>query len=372
MKKTLIALAVAGVVSAPAFAATSNVDVYGVMHIAIEDNNVTDSDIQVTDHQSRIGFKGSEDLGGGLSAIWQIEQAISNTPASSDGVGGNTFANRNTFVGLKGAFGTVLMGRHDTPYKLSTAPLDLFSDTAGDWNLGGVGITKNALIAALVDDGMLVADANSIAATFGASGIKAGYINTHHDLRSPSLIQYVSPSFSGLTMAAAAVASNSAASMNSGDSVDSYSLSANYTNGPLFVAAGYQNIELTDSKAWKIGAGYTMGALKLGAVYEDANLGNGLDLDFKTWGLNAAYNMGAITLKAAYMDNDFDGLGNGKQYTVGADYALSKRTVAYALYNADKADRIDTATFNATTGVGTLVENDKRIGTWGVGLKHSF
>ena len=84
MKKTLIALAVAGVVAAPAaFAATSNVDVYGVMSFSVDRANTDDSTtfddtdmVTGRDNVSRIGLKGSEDLGGGLSAIWQVESQL--------------------------------------------------------------------------------------------------------------------------------------------------------------------------------------------------------------------------------------------------------------------------------------------------------
>ena len=79
MKKSLIALAIASAVSAPAFAATSNVDIYGKLNFSANflfDQADSDSDIQFTSNSSRIGFKGSEDLGGGLSAIWQIESSL--------------------------------------------------------------------------------------------------------------------------------------------------------------------------------------------------------------------------------------------------------------------------------------------------------
>ena len=76
MKKSLIALAVAGAFVAPAMAATSNVDVYGILNVAIQDTNQKNYDPQVTDNYSRIGFKGSEDLGGGLKAISQIESGL--------------------------------------------------------------------------------------------------------------------------------------------------------------------------------------------------------------------------------------------------------------------------------------------------------
>src|SRR5512139_3608005 len=114
MKKSLIALAVAGAFAAPAFAATENVDVYGKLHMSVsvfqdqqEDvagtaKNEGVSDLQISSNASRIGFKGAEDLGGGLSAIWQVESGV-----NLDEQTGN-WASRNSFVGLKGGFGTVL------------------------------------------------------------------------------------------------------------------------------------------------------------------------------------------------------------------------------------------------------------------------
>jgi predicted porin len=74
MKKSLIALAVAGAFAAPAaFAASANVDVYGIMNVALQDTDASGTDLQVTDNFSRVGLKGSEDLGGGLKGVWQIE-----------------------------------------------------------------------------------------------------------------------------------------------------------------------------------------------------------------------------------------------------------------------------------------------------------
>src|SRR3989339_695256 len=104
MKKKLIPLAVASTLvtaamaSAPAFADTSNVAIYGVANVSFDltDNGVVSTN-KVSSNQSRFGLKGSEDLGDGLSAVWQIEQLI--TIDSSSGAG-NTLATRNTFAGL--------------------------------------------------------------------------------------------------------------------------------------------------------------------------------------------------------------------------------------------------------------------------------
>jgi predicted porin len=350
MKKSLIALAVAGAFATPAFAATSNVDVYGIMHFAIEDSDVDNSDIAVVDRVSRIGFKGSEDLGGGLKAIWQIEQAI-NATGGGGAFGGASL--RNTFVGLSGGFGTVLMGRHDTPYKMSTGKFDLFSDTVADYN-AGAGVSVSVITTGTT---------TTVAV--------AGVIDSTHDLRSPQAIAYVSPNFSGLTLAGAVVATNTGSNLNSGDSVDAYSLSANYDNGPLALAAGYQKAEVIDSTAWKVGAGYAFGSLKFAGLYENVEMFGG-DVDVTGWQLNAAYGMGAVTLKGAFgqktvevagLDEDFD------QWTVGVDYSLSKRTVAYALYT-----NAEMATFDVDLSVDpdVITGGVEDVGTWAIGLKHSF
>lgn len=332
--KKILAIAIASAFAAPAFAATANVDVYGALGISIEDTNGQNVSMQVTDRQSRIGFKGSEDLGGGLKAIWQIEQAISTSAGGQDGVGGAGFANRNSFVGLSGGFGTVMMGRHDSPYKLTTAgKLDLFSDTMGDVNAAG-----NLATGATAGCG-------------GATGKSCAtqLISTVHDIRPSNTVGYMSPSFSGLKIGAAIVAGQDA----DADNVDGTSLGLTYENGPLYVAGGWQDITDT-SEAWKIGAGYAFGNFKLGAVYEDVDADGGSAGDRDSWYVNGAFNMGAITLKAQYGQLDNATTADAKKYTLGADYALSKRTNAYALYDSNKTD------------------GSSRLNGWAMGVRHSF
>jgi len=336
MKKSLIALAVAGAFAAPAFAATGNVDVYGIVSVAVEDNDVSGVDMQVTDRVSRIGFKGSEDLGGGLKAIWQIESGLG---GGATGVGTGTLASRNTFVGLSGDFGTFLMGRHDTPYKLGTGSLDPFSDTVADYNNGCI----------------------------------LGCVNAVHDYRSPQAIAYISPTWSGFHFAAAAVATNTAGNLNSGDTVDAISATGVYVNGPLFASLSYQNVEEaanvlnatlglptpstpalpagTGSDAWKLGLGYTFGDAKVGFIYENVDVEN-VD-DISTWMLNGVYNMGPIALKAAYGNQDFMNV-DSTYWAIGADYSLSKRTTSYFVYTNTDVDLVGD------------------VGSWALGLKHSF
>ena len=130
MKKSLIALAVASAFVAPA--AMAEATVYGQMHLSIDmaNNGATPSakTNQLNNRTSHLGFKGAEDLGSGLSAVWQIESDIAADDGATTSLGG-----RNTFLGLKSdSLGSIMAGRHDTPYKMATRNLDVFADTAAD------------------------------------------------------------------------------------------------------------------------------------------------------------------------------------------------------------------------------------------------
>ena len=116
---------------------------------------------------NRVGVKGSEDLGNGLKAIYQLEFGINFGDNNIPGGANGGVSIRNSFVGLAGGFGTVLLGRHDTPLKISTGKLDLFSDTMADYN-GTVGFD---------------------------------------DIRADNAVAYISPSFSGFSFMGAVVSS---------------------------------------------------------------------------------------------------------------------------------------------------------------------
>ena len=106
----------------------ANQEIYGRLDIAISNINKgkQSSKSEIKSHASRIGFKGSEIFDNGLSAIFQYE--LQNDPIDWD----PAFKQRNSFVGLKGAFGKFIVGMHDTPVKQSQAKIDLFNDTSGD------------------------------------------------------------------------------------------------------------------------------------------------------------------------------------------------------------------------------------------------
>lgn len=371
MQKKLIALAVASVFAAPAFAATSNVDVYGQLSFSVDrmdTNDLTgDSTDTVTgrDNASRIGFKGSEDLGGGLSAIWQVEMQLNanNDPGISTSSittygGGSALASasvtdtltyRNTFVGLKSAsMGTVILGRHDTPYKLATGKLDPFADTIGDYN---------AIIGQTDAGGNLF------------------------DLRVSGTVAYISPTFSGFHAAIAYVEPK----LNEGVNVDNahaWSALGMYENGPIFASLAYESHggtvagsgATTEIDAWKVGLGYTFGNTAFGLVYEDIenDIANH-NSSRNAWYGSVKHTMGNIVLKGAYgKAGDGEGAGNNntgaKFFALGADYLLSKRTSVYGVYasmNQDSAADYNLFNYSA-------VGANRDVDGFSLGVKHSF
>jgi predicted porin len=366
MKKSLIALAVAGAFAAPAFAATENVDVYGKMHVSVSmfdetvestpgvpgnagldgiPGNADDvpaipaihgaNDVQFSSNASRIGFKGAEDLGGGLSAIWQVESGV-----NLDEGNGN-WASRNSFLGVKGGFGTVLLGNHDTPLKLVGRAVDLFGDTMAD--------SRNVL--------------------GGGS-----------DIRAKNTLAYISPSFSGLTVAGAyttdPAAQGSSAVAGTGDREDNgaYNVNATYANGPLFLGLGYGDGDFHENNGLgshiRGAAGFTFGNAKIVGQYDMLEAEDGDD--YSAWMVGGAFTMGNVVLKANYMAGEFeDSDAEPSQFTIGADYNLSKRTSVYALYAATE----DGVVLGSGAGSSdTIVSGDNNgdNSVISLGMTHSF
>lgn len=394
MQKKLIALAIAGLASAPVFAQT-NVTVYGVVDATLENvraKSATDDTVadlknrnRVTSNSSLIGFRGTEDLGNGLKALFQIESSI-----SAD-AGGGTLAGRDTFVGLNGGFGTVQLGKLTTIMRAAGAKVD--------FNPAATGIGFQA-------------------ATYGTiAGIKTGI-----DERINNSVMYTTPSFSGFTaqLAYSAGENRKSPDDNFGEGVNSngYQLAAAYENGPLYVSAGYALMKdplsaglsgvagatgvSDDLKAFRLAAKYTfpsnttVSALWDRTRYEaSAASADNLDLDVKrnAWlvgveqkfaGNQAVYLQYSRSnkLKGDVCDDidgcaDIDGKTKIAQWTLGYTYSLSKRTMVKAYYtrlNNDKdvgADFYLSGINNSTTAVNTVAAGQDLTG-FGLGLRHSF
>ena len=197
MQKKIIALAIAAAISAPAFADTSNVTVYGIADVSYDSiktgtasalgAGATAAQIaagtagatsnRVSSNTSRLGFKGSEDLGDGLSAVWQIESVINMGDTTGTGT---SIGTRNTFAGLSSASaGTVVLGRHDTPYKLSTRAYDLFGDGIADNRsiMGGSPAANTSTAPAAVLGGTAYTPASAAASFDGRQNQVLAYIS---------------------------------------------------------------------------------------------------------------------------------------------------------------------------------------------------
>lgn len=134
MKKTIVALAVAAAFTTPAFADNANVTVYGKAFLSFDqfktDKAGTTGQMRVNTNASRFGVKGSEDLGEGMKAIYQFEVEMDADGASTAGGLGKS---RNSGVGIEGAFGKVVLGIWDSPFKVAHNKIELFDNTS-NWS----------------------------------------------------------------------------------------------------------------------------------------------------------------------------------------------------------------------------------------------
>lgn len=232
-KKTVLALAVGAAFAAPALAQESGVQIYGRVYPAfasyeasgataagtVPSNLVTstqgnqDQRYSVDAYNSRLGFRGREQLGGGMSAIWQIEQRV----RIDDGAAG-LWASRNSFVGLRGGFGTVKLGQFDTVYKDYGAVVSTFGISSGNFMstssvLSGIGLdTQDSLS--------------------GESGFH---------IRAANSVQYETPSFGGFQAAIQYSPDEAKGNPGSGDlNTNLLSLGVKYEAGPLYVSVQHE------------------------------------------------------------------------------------------------------------------------------------
>ena len=343
MKKTLIALAL---VSLPV-AASAEVILYGNIRGGVEfTREGTSAQLKsernawgVVDYGSYIGFKGSEDLGGNLKAIWQVEANTS--------LAGNSFVNnRDSFVGLEGGFGTVKIGRVSTPLKQALAAQD-------NWE-------------------------------YDSRVLGLGYYGRFGQRRTS--LNYQSPDFGGFDFAFQMAPGSNVHGGRTNDGKPVFGLGLGYKNSGFFARYAVEYARkstaaaggLKDSHVHNLSAGYdannlyVAGGIQYGKNVSpvgstDINIATQTENNAKTKEaqISAAYTFGAVTPKVtvaygrADSDNTAHDGGRYLQAIVGADYAFSRRTTGLV-------------------SVGWLREkansNDKNVNNWGVGtgVVHKF
>lgn len=328
--KKIIAAAVAAAVIAPASVMAAGPTLYGKIHTSVDykDNNGkgsenTDySEWSLSSNSSRIGVKGSEDLGNGMKVGYLIEWGVS---MDGDGKDLNT---RNRAVTLSGDWGTALAGKWDTPFKTVGRKLDLFGDKIGDTrSLSKFSTTDN---------------------------------------RAKNVVAYVTPNMSGFTATVAYIFDAGTGNIGgieySGDNSDNnaYSFNAIYKNGPIMIAGAYvdynddgqASTNTDNATAARIGGSYKFGDFKILASYTDFESQNFVkDNDTSMYTLGGAYKMGNNTIKLQYSDIDDSDLktcgatgtesckDGSDMWSIGLDHKMSKRTTVYAAYASTGNDR---------------------------------
>lgn len=331
-------LAVALLASFPLFAsAQSNVTLYGMVDaaIALEDNGVNDRTTVVNSGNqsaSRIGFRGTEQLGGGLKALFNLEAGT----AIDTGAGDSALFGRRAVVGLEGAFGTVTVGREYSPI----AAVAGASDTLGQGFYGS-----------------------------NLSSFNAGRLTR----RLSSSVNYKSQSLSGFKFLAAYAAGEK----NSGPSGDLQGVGLEYANGPIYVGAAYHKIERLatgDDKEYSVGAAFKAGNdLEFKGNYMVADQ-TGANNKFTQANVGVSKGFGPHKVFFNLQRNEIDGGAEGDAFTVAYSYALSKRTNVYSTYAQMRNNGRGLFGLNASS-----TQLNPPAGAFGadpsvfnVGIRHSF
>jgi len=358
-------------VPALALADTSNITFYGVFHVNVESvkndkalltTNATSLN-RVVSNASRFGFKGSEDLGDDLKAIFQLEAEFDLTNSN-----GTPFAKtRNSNVGLKGNFGTVFYGNWDTPYKEAHTKVELFGNTHIASAINVTGRT-----------------AYNTASTTAASSTAS--FNT----RQKNVIQYWTPDYNGFQARLAYAPDNTKkGAIAAGGDKSVWSMSATYENDLFYGAYGYEAhrdalstaANLTDSANRLVGAykfkdgliGLTLKRLSVATA-----AGSTTTASRNGWELSGKYKFGTSNVGTFYARaGDLGGVANtgASQYSLRYGYNFSKRTEVYGFYTQLSNDTAAAYNFTAGTAVTSAAGAaglGAKLSGYGLGLIHTF
>lgn len=351
MKKSLVALALTAAFGGAA--AQSSVTIYGTIDAGIQRTTHTANDAtQVTRRDNnKLGFRGVEDLGNGLKALFQLEIRYDpDTGALENNV--RPLFQGQSRVGLQGAFGTVRIGRGLTAYQETSTQFEPWSGLPAV-----AGYQTDMHVAGYSSDPLSVAG-NSINrfsnAVFYNTPVWAGFqvnvsVATKEANNGPAIIGKG-------TASAPQYAANSTASANP------YSVSATYTNGPFAAMVGAERNAI-ETELWSVAASYKpIPDLKLMASYQRQDLGHTMwvNENISAWVVGANYTVGANKFLVGYGQKDPDGVIKTKQASVGYEYSLSPRTYLYLDLSVKKAPFTVAAT------------NDDTRKHYALGVHHNF
>ena len=353
MKKSLIALAV--LAASGAAMAQSSVTLYGVVDTGLTYSKGEESVYGMThvggNVNSRLGFRGVEDLGNGLKATFNLEAGMGVDDGTDYFTGSGMAFRRTSTVGLEGGFGSVRLGRMLTSSYLAVSRYDAFGDT-------GIG------------------------ASLAWNIPQTGYAP-----RTENAISYTSPNFSGFKIGAEYGFGEKQKARDS----RYFGMGATYDNGPLSLGLGYDRINNVgyvaanppapaelgeDLTTWQLGGAYNFGVAKLLAFYKQTKYKDVLVGDsekLKTFGLGVTAPVGAAgEVRASYNNYKIsDDNGKADQLSLGYVHNLSKRTALYGTYAYIKnKDGLAFQLNGAMAGAG-LKDGEKQHGLQ-LGVRHAF
>jgi predicted porin len=338
MKKKLIALAVAGTCIAPvAMAQTANpVTLYGQVRMDLErveakGTGGAPARTRLTDHPSLLGVRGTEDLGGGLQAFFQLETAFDSDDASGE------FANRNSGIGLQGNWGSFLIGRWDTPMKVAIGATDLWGD-----------VNKADYTAGTMDQ-------------------------SNFSRRDPNVVQYWSPNWGGFSLRLQwQVDENRSVA---GAKPQDMGASIAYTSGPLYLAYAYEKHEDQSGSTVTananetgnvVGAKFTFGSFTVAGNYGQFKKASGAK--DKSYYLGGQYALGKNELLLTYQNSE-EGARECDVVGAGWRYRFSKRTYTQISYVDIDNNSTGNCNFGAGGGLGSAGSDPRGFG---IGFFHAF
>ena len=417
MQKKLIALAVAGL-STAAFAQT-NVTIYGVADVSAQGTTISrgtapsnangslypqGSTFSLKSNNSLLGFKGTEDLGNGNKALFQIETNVNLNGGGSNTATGNavtavnnasTFGSmRDSFVGFGSKYGTVLGGYLSTPFRSTTASFDVMPGATGD------GLIANSVGVTRLNQG-----ANG-QATANVSGTNAGNTLGLQSAVRATAIAYALPTLYGFNGSIAYTGNGgNNNTTNAGGSTTSLGINSamsfnlGWTGYGVNVAGAFQQAKLTEAQtnslansvsgytSYLLGAAYTgLPGLKASVVYNRNTVGtnaNGYNGQQSSKGSNnviwagVSYRFGNNEPRLSYANtsntsglNNYVGQDGSNQWTANWGYYLSKRTQVYGIVSTIKNNANGTTNMGFATGAG--LTGGQKVTTYGMGLRTNF
>ena len=276
------------------FNALAEVDIYGKANVTVQSSDDGEGSFtEIKSNASRFGLKGSEKISDGLEAVYKFEFQVDVSDADSKGDKDNISA-RNQYVGFKGSFGQVVIGRNDTALKQAQGKLDLFNDLEGD--------IKN---------------------TFKGEN------------RLGNSVSYASNSYEGFKVLASFIAEDDK------DAKNGYSVALTYGDAGLKKSAVYAAVAAdSEVNGYDVVRATVQGKIedfRLGAMYQTQEKVDG-SAEADGYLVNAAYLMGSNTFKMQYQTMDFDDSDDKSAISVGVDHKLNKNLKIFGFYSSFDMD----------------------------------